>query len=161
MACAADSERPDARAAAGVQPGRKQKRHLCSSSQDSARWHVQLQNSTTAHAGTTGSCSIKLVGTAGESNEHPLNDGGGVKTGDLLEFDIPVADDIGDLAYVEMKNTSATTWRPHWIRATSPNGRAFFVYSRQWVSKGRTQKAYVDVSGSVGLRGLPGPAPQR
>merc|ERR1712190_431406 len=118
----------------------------------------QIQNSTTAHAGTDGVCSVKLVGTMGESCEQLVNDGGGIKTGDLIDVDIAVVGDIGDLVYVEMRNTSATTWRPHWIRATSPTGREFFIYSRQWVSKGRTQKAYVDVSGSVGLRGLPGPA---
>jgi len=114
-----------------------------------------VQNSATAHASTSGACSVKVVAARGETSELVLNDGRGMKSGELVRVEERVAADLGDLVYVELKNTSAETWRPHWIRVRAPDGAESFVYSRQWVAKNRTQKAYAEVSGSVGMRGLP------
>jgi len=151
-------------AEAQAKHGRRQKRRevqkgpLAAGGCTSSRWLVEVQNSTTAHAGTSGRCSVKLVGNLGESEELVLNGGGGVKSGELVAMETFVAADIGDLAYIELKNASAETWRPHWIKVCTPGGQEHFVYSRQWVAKNRTQKAYVEVAGAVGLRALPKPA---
>eukprot|EP00927_Polykrikos_kofoidii_P055322 TRINITY_DN49591_c0_g1_i1.p1 TRINITY_DN49591_c0_g1~~TRINITY_DN49591_c0_g1_i1.p1 ORF type:complete len:633 (+),score=129.76 TRINITY_DN49591_c0_g1_i1:34-1932(+) len=126
-------------------------------SQGDFLWVVEVQNSSTAHASTTGRCSIRIVASCGCSEEMVLNDGGGVKTGELVRLETRTEHDLGELDHVEMKNTSAETWRPHWIKVYAPNGKESFIYSRQWVAKGRTQRAYAEVTGSVGLRASPPP----
>ena len=105
-----------------------------------------MQTSTTAHAGTDGVCSVRVVGTRGEGPELLVNAGAGVKTGQLVELDFAAAP-LGDVVYLEFKNNSATTWRPHWARVLDRRRRQeWYIYSRQWVSKTRTQRAYAEAS---------------
>lgn len=148
-----------AKSAGATVPTRRQRRRPEVSTECAGKfvWKVEVQNSTTAHASTDGVCSVKIVGAKGESNVIVLNGGGGMKTGDLATETIHISQDLGELVYVELSNTSATTWRPQWVKVFAPDGKEHFIYSRQWVAKNRTQKAYAEVSGSVGLRGTSGP----
>jgi len=139
--------------------GRRQKRREAQARTENKGefvWIVEMQNSATAHAGTVGVCSVKVVAEHGETEELVLNDGRGIKTGQLVRVEGRVDTDIGALVYLELRNTSAETWRPHWFKVYGPDGSEVFIYSRQWVAKGRIQKAYSEVTGSVGLRRLSG-----
>jgi hypothetical protein len=108
---------------------------------------VQVQTSETAYAASDGICSVSVVGSEGEGPELALNDGAAVKKGELVE--VRFTADLGEVSYVEFKNTSSETWRPHWVKVTalgsgSRKPREWYIRSRQFVSKTRTQKAYVD-----------------
>ena len=88
---------------------------------------AEVQTSSTAHAASEGVCSVRVVGTQGEGPELLLNDGAGTKTGELSELPFACEAALGDVVYVEFKNNSATTWRPHWAkvyaRMRRPTGR--------------------------------------
>ena len=75
---------------------------------------VQVQTSETAYAASDGICSVSVVGSEGEGPELALNDGAAVKKGELVE--VRFTADLGEVSYVEFKNTSSETWRPHWVK---------------------------------------------